>query len=68
MVGLSVKNNQELYFGKKELSILFLSIVLLGNGITVGFGLFLITWVIFRVINRYFRKENSKNLSTNFVN
>ena len=65
---LFVNNKGKIYFEKKELIILFLAMGLLCNGITVGFGILLIILIVYRIADRYFKKEYSKVLNTDFVN
>ena len=60
--------DDKIHFEKKELIILFLAIGFLCNGITVVFGILLILWIVYRITNRYFKKEYSKFLNADFVN
>jgi hypothetical protein len=69
MMELFVKNTHDIHFERKEVIILFLSMIFLAYGLTSILGIFGIMYMFFRIVHRILTTQNyEKSLNANFVN
>lgn len=68
-MGLFVKNTLEINFERKEIIMLFISIIFLTSGVTMIIGMFCIAYTFYHIVNRItINQEYSEFTNMNFVN